>query len=94
MQKLNRILVSLLVLSPSAIWADPVFNNGAPVEQDLGLRYNYAQYTVFDQFVVAQRTHVTGILWSQFDEVLSYDGSTITIYDGLPAPSTLVATLM
>ena len=89
-----RVLVTLALSIPLSLWAAPpvpIVNNGAAVEADLGLRYNYAQYTIYDQFVLSERTLLTGVGWSQFDEALTYSGSTISIYDGPPSETTLIA---
>jgi len=87
---MRACLALLLIVLSAESRAALLVNNGAAVEADLGLRYNYAQYTIYDQFVLAERSVLTSVEWSQFDEVLQYTGSTISFFSGLPTSDTLI----
>lgn len=87
---MRLLVIALALLLPAHAWPALIISNGAAVEADLGLRYNFAQYTIYDQFVLSGRTMLTGVEWSQFDEAILYQGSTLSFFSGLPGSSTLI----
>jgi hypothetical protein len=92
--KVGILGLSVLFGMTERVRASIEFDNGDPVEQNLGLRFNYSIYTVFDNFFLNSDTTVKGFRWSQFDEAnVSYAGSTLMLFNGLPTPSSLILSL-
>ena len=70
--------------------AETLYDNGSVIEADLGLRDNFGTSSVYDDFVLTSDSVVTGFEWSQFDEPVTYTNTVLTLFDGLPAPSSFV----
>jgi hypothetical protein len=92
-RNLGATIAALFMVSIS--YSDPItlYDNGSVIEADLGIRFNYNQWSVYDDFVLSEDSTVSGFAWSQFDELVVYENSVISVYSGLPTPSTLITTI-
>jgi len=88
---LALVIVLGLMCLPVSADTEVLFDNGPVVEQDLGLRDNNGTSSIYDDFTLTSDSIVTGFAWSQFDENVTYSNSILTIFNGLPKPSTRIA---
>jgi len=91
----SRFLVLVIVLGlmclPVSADTEVLFDNGPVVEQDLGLRFNFDDDSIYDDFTLTSDSIVTGFGWSQFEENAIYPNTVLTLFNGVPKPSTLIA---
>jgi len=80
-----------LVSVPVSADTEVLFNNGPVVQLDGGVRFNVDDDSIYDDFTLTIDSIVTGFSWSQFDEDVTYTNTVLTLFNGLPAPSTLIA---
>ncbi len=100
MQKIKSIAAAMLVgftafgMTTGSAQAVPtvLYDNGPVIEADLGLRFNFGNWSIFDDFTLTGDSVISGFEWSQFDEPLTYENTVLTLFDGLPTPSSLIAT--
>lgn len=86
-------LAVLLLGAPALAGTVTLHDNGDVVEADLGLRFNYGGYSIYDDFELTQDSTICGFSWSQFDESgVSYSSTILTLFSGLPTPSNHIAT--
>lgn len=92
-----RFRVSILVIVfgimlANTVQASILFDNGAAVEEGPNMRFNFFGWSTFDDFVLTGDSLVTGFRWTQFEEEqLAYVSTTLLLFGGIPAPSTLIA---
>ena len=96
LKRITQTILGFAVLAvagiASATTITTLFDNGTVVEADLGLRFNFGDHTVYDDFVLTADSTITGFEWSQFDEPVTYTDTILTLFDGLPTPSSHIAT--
>ncbi len=81
--------VSATLIPSSA--AELLYDNGAVVEADLGIKFNYNQWSVYDGFVISEDSIITGFEWSQFDEgAVNYSSTVLVLFNNVPTPSSLL----
>jgi len=71
-----------LMCVPALADSIELFDNGSVVEQDLGLRFNHGDHSIYDDFTLTSDSIVTGFGWSQFDEDVTYTNSVLTLLMG------------
>ena len=86
-------LISSLI-NAGAVSAAILYSNGTVVEADATLRFNSDDHVVYDDFNLNVDSVITGFEWSQFDEQVDYIGTVLTLFNGLPAPSSHIATFV
>lgn len=64
--------------------ASLVFDNGAYSGSQVG-RFNSGSWTMFEDFTLTTGTTLTSLNWSQHDQTAAYTGTTLNVFNTLPA---------
>lgn len=84
MNRLAYLAVLAASLLPVAGNASVVFDNGGYSGSQVG-RYNMTPWTMFEDFTLSSSTTITGFQWSQHDQAFAYNGTTLSLFNGLPS---------